>query len=121
MDGIFGVGLPELIFIFVIALMVFGPKRLPEIAAQLGRQVARIQQMSQSIRAEWQSELNMANELKQEAQAEFQKATQIMPPNPNQITNEIKSQVQSTFLTKPPSTPPIPNNYNPAPSEIPHE
>ena len=32
-------GLPELLLIFVVALVVFGPKRLPEIGQQLGKAV----------------------------------------------------------------------------------
>ena len=31
--------LPELIVIFVVALLVFGPKRLPEMGAQIGRSI----------------------------------------------------------------------------------
>jgi len=33
----FGLGLPELIVIFVIALVVFGPKKLPELGKALGK------------------------------------------------------------------------------------
>jgi sec-independent protein translocase protein TatA len=34
-----GVHLPELIVIFVVALLVFGPKRLPEMGAQIGKSI----------------------------------------------------------------------------------
>jgi len=33
----FGIGLPELIVIMVVALVVFGPSRLPEIGSALGK------------------------------------------------------------------------------------
>lgn len=33
----FGLGIPELIIILVVALLVFGPGRLPEVGAALGR------------------------------------------------------------------------------------
>jgi sec-independent protein translocase protein TatA len=33
----FGLGVPELILIFVVALLIFGPGRLPEIGGALGR------------------------------------------------------------------------------------
>ncbi len=33
----FNLGLPELILVFVVTLLVFGPKRLPELAKGLGK------------------------------------------------------------------------------------
>ena len=33
----FGIGLPELLVIMVVALVVFGPSRLPEVGAALGK------------------------------------------------------------------------------------
>ena len=36
---VFGIGLPELLLIMVLILIVVGPQRLPEMAAQLGRLV----------------------------------------------------------------------------------
>lgn len=60
---ILNVGLPELLFIFVIALMVFGPRRLPEIAVKAGKFVADLRRMSNSLLAEWQREINVSNQL----------------------------------------------------------
>ena len=38
----FGIGLPELVVIVVVALIVFGPERLPGLARQLGRSVTEL-------------------------------------------------------------------------------
>ena len=37
------IGVPELIFILVVALMVFGPRKLPEIGKSLGKALAEFQ------------------------------------------------------------------------------
>ncbi|MBI2877885.1 MAG: twin-arginine translocase subunit TatB [Candidatus Tectomicrobia bacterium] len=47
----FGLGLQELLVILVIALLVVGPKRLPEIARTLGRSFAEFRRTSDEIRA----------------------------------------------------------------------
>lgn len=46
----FGIGVQELVVILVIALIVFGPKRLPELARSLGRGVAEFRRASTDLR-----------------------------------------------------------------------
>jgi TatA/E family protein of Tat protein translocase len=52
--NIFGLGPGELMLIAVLGLIVFGPGRLPEIAAQLGKAVRDLRQSSADIRSEFQ-------------------------------------------------------------------
>ena len=53
----FGIGLPELAVIIVVAVVVFGPDRLPEFARQAGRLVRQLRQFTQSARDDIRSEL----------------------------------------------------------------
>ncbi len=53
----FGVGLPEFLVIFVVAILVFGPDRLPEFARQAGRLVRQVRQFTQAARDDLRSEL----------------------------------------------------------------
>ncbi len=53
----FGLGLPELIVIFVIALLVFGPKKLPDLGQSIGRAMAEFKKASQEFQETVQSEM----------------------------------------------------------------
>ncbi|WP_310962355.1 sec-independent translocase [Nocardioides terrisoli] len=53
----FGVGLPELAVILVVALVVFGPDRLPELGRQAGRFVRQVRQFALSAQNELRREL----------------------------------------------------------------
>jgi sec-independent protein translocase protein TatB len=53
----FGVGLPELAVILVVAMVVFGPDRLPEYARQAGRMVRQLRKFAQSAQQDLRDEL----------------------------------------------------------------
>jgi sec-independent protein translocase protein TatA len=53
----FGLGIPELIVIFVIALVVFGPKKLPDLGKSIGRAMAEFKKAQQEFQESVQSEM----------------------------------------------------------------
>lgn len=57
----FGIGMTELLVIFVIGLLVLGPKRLPELARSLGRGIAEFRRASLDIRKEF---MDVADEVR---------------------------------------------------------
>ena len=48
----FGVGLPELAVIMLVAVLVFGPDRLPDLARQAGQMLRKARQFAESARDE---------------------------------------------------------------------
>ena len=54
--NIFGIGLPEMALIMMVALLVFGPKKLPEIGRSLGKAIKGIQDASKEFEDEFKKE-----------------------------------------------------------------
>jgi sec-independent protein translocase protein TatB len=54
---VFGLGWPEVLALVVIALLVFGPEKLPQAAAQAGRTLRQIRQMANNAKSDLQENL----------------------------------------------------------------
>jgi Tat protein translocase TatB subunit len=63
-------GFSETIFLFFLALLVFGPKRLPEIARQVGKMMNELKRASNEFRSQIESEIS---------NLELEKTRQILP------------------------------------------
>ena len=61
----------EMIFLFVLALIIFGPRRLPEIGRQIGRIMNEFRRASNEFRAQIESEINVQD---------LKNTAQILPP-----------------------------------------
>lgn len=60
--NIFGIGLPEMAVIFTIALLVFGPKKLPEIGRSFGKALRGFQDASRDFESEFTRETKQLEE-----------------------------------------------------------
>ena len=65
-------GFPELLIIFVVALIVFGPRKLPELGKSLGKGLAEFKRASNELQ----------NTLTEEIKAEERKTAIMNPPAP---------------------------------------
>ena len=51
------IGMPELIIIFVIALIIFGPRKLPELGRSLGKSLAEFKRASNELKSTLEEEI----------------------------------------------------------------
>lgn len=58
-----GIGPLELIVILIIALIVVGPERLPQLAQSIGKTMRDLRAMSQGLATEWQREIGSVTEI----------------------------------------------------------
>ena len=64
-------GFSEMVFLFLLALLIFGPKKLPEIGRQIGKALNEFKRASNEFRAQIESEI---------ANMEHEPAQEILPP-----------------------------------------
>jgi len=96
------IGMPELILIFIVALIVFGPKKLPEIGKSLGKGLAEFKKASDDFKQSIQREVDG---LKEETKIENPAAAisaAVRPPFPGPAVPEASPAAPST---PPPDSP----------------
>jgi TatA/E family protein of Tat protein translocase len=73
-DGSMNLGFPEMIFLFFLALIIFGPKKMPEIGRQIGKALNEFKRASNEFKAQIETEIaNLEHETPK---------PQVLPPAP---------------------------------------
>ena len=94
-------GFSEMAFIFFLALIIFGPKKLPEIGRQIGRALNEFKRASNEFKAQIESEINSL---------ELESKPEILPPS-----RRPQGAVASGELTELPPPQPEPTSSAKAP------
>ncbi len=79
----FGIGMPELLLILALALIVIGPKKLPDIAKALGRGLGEFRKATE----EFKNTINTEAQTN-EAREQIEKAGKLTPPGAETVTPE---------------------------------
>jgi Tat protein translocase TatB subunit len=90
-----GMGFSETIFLFLLALLIFGPKKLPEIARQVGKALNEFKRASNEFKSQLASEIS---------QIELENQRQILPPAPEpagSVATLPPASVQTPTSTQP--------------------
>ena len=86
--NIFGVGLPEIAVIGALALLVFGPKRLPELGRTLGKTLKGFQAASNEFEREIQKAMSDTELDKKEEEAKKELLDEIAHSEKNDLVKE---------------------------------
>jgi TatA/E family protein of Tat protein translocase len=79
-------GVPEMIFIFLLALLIFGPRKLPELGRNLGKALAEFRRASSELRATVEDEMrNLEKETRE---------TERQALEPGNVTGQSASEVE---------------------------
>jgi TatA/E family protein of Tat protein translocase len=78
----FGIGMPELLLILGLALIVLGPKKLPELAKALGKGLAEFRRATDELKSEFRQ---MEREVDEASQSAILK-DDLAPENPAEPT-----------------------------------
>lgn len=102
--NIFGIGLPEMAVIAAIALLVFGPKRLPEMGKTLGKTLKGFQSASQEFEKEFRQAIDTEATASTTATATVPAVDEapisVLPPSPD--TALTATPVMTTAVAAPP-------------------
>ncbi|MCX6552798.1 MAG: TatA/E family twin arginine-targeting protein translocase [Acidobacteria bacterium] len=63
------IGMPELVIILVIALIIFGPRKLPELGRSLGRSIGEFKRASNELRSTLEEEIRVEDQKSTTAKA----------------------------------------------------
>jgi sec-independent protein translocase protein TatA len=109
-------GFSEMLVIFVVALLVFGPKKLPELGKSLGKGLREFRKATNELKSTWEDQVkdieNPINEVKRDV---------------NEMGQDLKSDIYNSVEAENP-TPPAPevqpapeNSSQPTESDAPKE
>ena len=83
-------GYQEIIVIFLLALIIFGPRKLPELGKTIGKGLAEFKKASNELKQTWEEEVRLDKE--KEALSEIVKDATIQP---SEILNTSSSPAES--------------------------
>ena len=94
------IGMPELLIIFVIALIIFGPRKLPELGRSLGKSLGEFKRASNDLRNTLEEEIHVEEHTRREPPAPARAAA----PPVEDPQHEDEIHVEEQTRTEPPAS-----------------
>lgn len=103
----FGMGPMELTIIVVVALLIFGPGKLPEVAGQVGRAVRDFRKMTSELTGEFEKTMSVADDVKNAVRAEVTSMTKEVTSVADSVKRDLgeaTGDLRGTVAAKPAKT-----------------
>ena len=91
---ILGIGLPEILLILIIAIIVVGPKRLPEVAAQMTRLIRQLRGVATDVTSQMRSELDELTREYEQMRKELEEVKETAVKDVDSVSREVERAVQ---------------------------
>jgi len=91
------IGMPELVIILVIALIIFGPRKLPELGRSLGKSIGEFKKASNELRHTLDEEIRIEEQKDQRAKTEAEQQSAL----------EAANSMRDTITPEPTETAPV--------------
>jgi sec-independent protein translocase protein TatA len=75
------IGMPELVIILVIALIIFGPRKLPELGRSLGKSIGEFKKASNELRHTLDEEIRVEEQKEQKSKTEAEQQSALEAAN----------------------------------------
>ena len=96
-------GFSEMLVIFVVALLVFGPKKLPELGKSLGKGIREFRKATDELKSTWDEQVR-----------DIQAPLNDVKKDLNNMGQDLKSDLYKSIETESSTTTPHPTTHEPA-------
>lgn len=97
-------GMPELIILLVIALIIFGPRKLPELGRSLGKSIGEFRRASNELKSTLEEEIRLEEQKEQRAKVEAEQASAV---EAGTMTQPAAQDGAAAAITEQPSEPTV--------------
>ena len=95
------IGMPELVIILVIALIIFGPRKLPELGRSLGKSLGEFKRASNELRNTLEEEVRVEEQREQKAKMQEEQASALaasaQPITPGSSGSSVTESAEPTI------------------------
>ena len=96
----FGIGIPELVIILIVALLVVGPSKLPELARSMGKALGEFRRLADDVKETIEQEMAKEPEKEEETQKQAQKEEEAQKAEVEQQAAKMRASRRTARLKR---------------------